>query len=49
MSTAGGYHEYTEGYSVHWGVIIGTVGDTVSTPGSVQYTGGYCEYTRDLP
>ena len=33
----GGYHEYAGGCSVHRGVIIG---DTVSTPGAVQYTGG---------
>ena len=40
MSTVGGYHEYTRGCSVHRGVIMSTVGDTMSTLGDVQYTGG---------
>ena len=47
FSTPGGYHEYTGGCSVHWGVIMSTPGDTkmhvgviMSTPGGVQYTGG---------
>ena len=35
-----GYHEYTGGCSVHRGVIMSTVGDTMSTLGDVQYTGG---------
>ena len=39
-STLEGYHEYTGRYSVHRGVIMSTVGDTVSTPGGVQYTRG---------
>ena len=31
------------------GVIMSTVRETVSTPGGVQYTGRYREYTRGLP
>ena len=32
--------------AVHWGMdIMSTVGDTMSTPGGVQYTGGYHEYS----
>ena len=39
FSTPGGYHEYTGGCSVHWGVIM-------STPGGYQdASGGYHEYT----
>ena len=37
MSTVGGYHEYTGGCSIHRGVIVSTVGDTMSTLGDVQY------------
>ena len=33
----GGYHEYTGGCSVHWGVHEST-GGTMSTLGDVQYT-----------
>ena len=33
MSTSGGYHEYIEGCSVHWGDIMSTLGD-------VQYIRG---------
>ena len=32
--------QYTGGCAVHRGVIMSTVGDTMSTPGDVQYTGG---------
>ena len=38
--------QYTGEYSVHWGILLSTVEDTMSTPGDVQYTGGYHEYTR---
>ena len=43
----GGGLQYTEGYSVHWGISLSTPGcsvdweDIMSTPGSVQYSGGY--------
>ena len=40
MSTSGGYHEYIRGCSVHWGNIMIHVGDTMSTPGEVQYIRG---------
>ena len=43
----GGYHEYSGGCSVHWGIIMSTLGDTkmhveviISTPEGIQYTGG---------
>ena len=38
--------QYTEGYSVHWGMSLSTLEDVMSTPGVVQYSGGYHEYTR---
>ena len=51
MSTSGGYHEYIERCSVHWGDIMMHVGhtmmhvgDTMSTLGDVQHIGGYHEY-----
>ena len=47
--------QYTEGCSVHWGISLSTPGvlitleDLVSTPEGVQYSGGYHEYSGEIP
>ena len=45
----GGYHEYTGRCSVHRGVIMSTVGDTMSTLGMFSTLGAYHEYSGGLP
>ena len=52
LITLGEYHWVHRGCSVHWGDIMSTlgvfstVGDTMSTPGGAQYTGGYHDECR---
>ena len=58
MSTLGGcheyirregeYHEYIEGYSVHWRVLKIHVEDIMSTLEDVEYIGGYHGYVGDI-